>query len=325
VRSADGKIDCGHRCRATSAPGTIVVLHATANADWTFAGWQGDCVGVARSCAVAIDGTTAVRAVYERRRTSLSITVGGPGTVRSVPRGLACGGGARACTHTFGLGTTVRLRAVALHGGVFGGWQGPCTGTGGCAVPMTRPRTVTAAFGVTGGNGTIATASPRGRVVSVPAGLDCRNAACNSTFAPGTLVVLHATVPFHDWIGACAGPVPTCPLVAGGPLPPAGARFPSAHFKPPQVPPAAGFKVFVTVAGDGRVGGHARGRRISCGRRGATLCTAVFPLGAFVFLQAVAGPSSHFAGWSGRCSGTGFCAPTSTLEKSFVVRATFKH
>lgn len=324
MTSADGAIDCGAHCSTKAAAGTDVVLSAKPNADWTFEGWQGDCVGVAHSCEVSVDGPTVVRAVYERRPAQLSITVGGPGTIRSVPRGLACGGGARICTHMFGRGTTVQLRATPLHGGVFGGWQGPCSGNGRCAVAMSGRRSVTAAFGVRGASGTISAAPHRGRVVSVPAGLDCRNSLCSTTFAPGTLVVLHATVPFHDWIGACAGPVPTCPLVAGGQLPPAGARFPSDVEPTGGGPAPVGFTINVSVAGNGRVLGRSRGQRLACGRGGA-VCSAVFARGVLVVLQAHAGGTSRFAGWSGgQCTGTGTCYLSTPLRAQFVVRATFR-
>jgi hypothetical protein len=60
---------------------------------------------------------------------SVSVTVSGPGTVRSSPAGIDCPG---SCTWKF-LGS-VMLTATPFAGAVFKGWTGACSGTATCVV-----------------------------------------------------------------------------------------------------------------------------------------------------------------------------------------------
>jgi uncharacterized repeat protein (TIGR01451 family) len=76
---------------------------------------------------------------------TLSVEVGGAGSgaVGSDPPGIQCGA---ACMAIYGDGTVVTLTATADAGAVFAGWSGACSGTGGCVLTMTMPRSVTATF-----------------------------------------------------------------------------------------------------------------------------------------------------------------------------------
>jgi hypothetical protein len=71
----------------------------------------------------------------------------GSGTVviASAPGGIDCGAD---CDETYLEGTEVTLKAIPAAGAVFGGWSGPCTGTGtgDCTVAMVNARTVGATF-----------------------------------------------------------------------------------------------------------------------------------------------------------------------------------
>lgn len=87
----------------------------------------------------------------------ISLTViragSGSGTVTSSPSGINCGS---TCSATFTSGAVVTLTATAASGSTFAGWNGACTGMGGCTVSMTASRNVTATFNTTGTGGTCA-------------------------------------------------------------------------------------------------------------------------------------------------------------------------
>ncbi len=77
----------------------------------------------------------------------LSVSVTGDGTVRSSPVGLSCSSGT--CSGRFTQGSTVTLTATPGIGKTFGGWNGSCTGTGVCVVPVsTSPASVSVTFAV---------------------------------------------------------------------------------------------------------------------------------------------------------------------------------
>ena len=74
----------------------------------------------------------------------LSVSVQGPGGVRSTPVGVAC---PRRCSATFTRGARVRLRAIPVRGARLVGWSGACSGRGVCRVAMSGNRSVRARFG----------------------------------------------------------------------------------------------------------------------------------------------------------------------------------
>jgi hypothetical protein len=143
----------------------------------------------------------------------------GAGAVTSAPAGIACGA---ACSAAFDAGATVTLTAAPDADSVFGGWSGPCTGTGPCTVTMDAARSVTATFlpllavDVTvGGAG--------GTVTSSPAGLSCPG-TCSARFPEGTPVSLQpkgiaGVSAFSAWSGDCTAGAEdgTCTLVVDAP------------------------------------------------------------------------------------------------------------
>jgi phospholipase C len=77
---------------------------------------------------------------------TLTVTMsgGGTGMVMSTPAGINCGS---SCSATFQPGTQVTLTATPGIGFQFGGWSGPCSGTGNCVVlNSNNGGTVTATF-----------------------------------------------------------------------------------------------------------------------------------------------------------------------------------
>ena len=74
---------------------------------------------------------------------SLMVTRSGPGTVRSSPAGIDCGG---ACIASFTQGTSVALSASPDGSATFSGWGGACAGTSGCTIVLSADADVSAAF-----------------------------------------------------------------------------------------------------------------------------------------------------------------------------------
>jgi hypothetical protein len=149
------------------------------------------------------------------------------------------------CMQEFDPGSTAQLTARSNPGFAFAGWGGDCgSGTGTCAVRMTRPATVFASFApsvpeidpgpepppdlpdpvrsvgvdVTG-NGTVTARLPARSTSGRSAGrqIVCgiRGFLCHGTAAGGT-VTLRATAArgyaFAGWTGACSGRRATCSL-----------------------------------------------------------------------------------------------------------------
>jgi hypothetical protein len=65
------------------------------------------------------------------------------GVITSNPSGIDCG---KTCTATFPYGSAVTLTATPSGSGSFLGWYLACTGTDGCALPMTGPAEVASLF-----------------------------------------------------------------------------------------------------------------------------------------------------------------------------------
>lgn len=326
VTTPDGRIACGTRCSAGFPEGALVRLKAEDTHYFVFSSWRDGCIGTLRTCVVEAGSVSRVRAAFTRRAAELRLTVGGPGVVRSEPKGIVCGQGAGAdqCDGDFGRGTTVTLIASPRSHASFDTWHGPCgDGRPRCAIFMSADRTATAGFASTlpASAGTIAVASGV-RVVSVPAGIDCTR-RCSATFPVGTRVVLHtaairSTSSFITWSGACAGEVPSCPIVAGTPTVVHVSKV--GVFTPPVTGPPE-FGVNVNVSGHGVVVG---GGQINCGRRRATIraCQGYFSQGAHVVLRALPARGVRFAGWTGGfCYGTGRCRLT--VDATKLVYATF--
>jgi Divergent InlB B-repeat domain/RTX calcium-binding nonapeptide repeat (4 copies) len=87
--------------------------------------------------------TTVTRFGTPPTQHALSTGKTGDGTITSVPGGIVCG---PICSASYDEGTVVSLAATPDPGWTFAGWEGACSGTGGCAVAMTAARSVIAHF-----------------------------------------------------------------------------------------------------------------------------------------------------------------------------------
>jgi subtilisin family serine protease/NOL1/NOP2/fmu family ribosome biogenesis protein len=229
----------------------------------------------------------------------------GSGSVTSTPAGINCGA---TCAASYVSGQQVTLQASAAAGSVFAGWSGACTGTGACTVTMTTNTAVTATFNPMTFSLTVSKAGTgSGSVTSSPAGINC-GATCAASYVSGQQVTLQASAAagsiFAGWSGACAGTgICTVTMTAN--------RAVTATFNPTT------FSLTVSKAGAGSGNVTSSPAGINCG----TTCSASYPNGKKVTLNAKAQAGSRFTGWTGACSGTGKCTVIMTAPRS--VGATF--
>lgn len=150
VRSTPAGIDCGSTCSGTFPDGTEVSLAATPGDHFAFDGWGGGCSGK-DTCKVKLATDAQVVATFkdttpvpvDKVVVTVSPTGTGTGKVTSVPAGLDC---PSTCEARFNKGDTITLTAVATDRFSFGGWSGPCSGTGTCSFKADAATSVSARF-----------------------------------------------------------------------------------------------------------------------------------------------------------------------------------
>jgi hypothetical protein len=158
VSSSDKVYSCGNKCYGVYNPGSTITLTAKANSGNTFTGWSGACIGNAPTCAVTMNGESAVTATFTAAVgggggggggggvTGFKLTVakGSGGTVTSTPAGINCG---NACSASYGAGNAVTLTASPPPGLAFLGWSGACSGAAvTCTVTLNADTKVQASF-----------------------------------------------------------------------------------------------------------------------------------------------------------------------------------
>jgi hypothetical protein len=123
-----GAVDCGTTCSATLPPGARVVLAATPDTGYAFAGWGDACAasGKSPSCTLTLDRDAGVTAAFARTKVGLTVGKTGRGSVRSTPGGIACG---RRCSARFDYGAAVRLEAKPAKGYAVR-WRSGCRSRG---------------------------------------------------------------------------------------------------------------------------------------------------------------------------------------------------
>ncbi len=126
---------------ATPPAGTTGYVDGTVTAGTTYCyrvsayNTAGDSSYSNEACAAPVAATT--HAVTVTKAGS------GTGTVASSPAGITCG---TDCTEAYAAGTSVGLSATPATGSTFTGWSGAYTGTGGCALVVDGPKSLTATF-----------------------------------------------------------------------------------------------------------------------------------------------------------------------------------
>ena len=103
VTTQGGEISCGTDCSRLYAPGTSVMLSATADGASTFVGWSGACTGTSTTCEIKLSNdpndakTVTVDAKFDSQyippTVSLTITKTGMGSgkVTSADNAVDCG------------------------------------------------------------------------------------------------------------------------------------------------------------------------------------------------------------------------------------------
>src|SRR5208283_42776 len=134
VTSTDGSINCPGTCSSFYPSNTQVTLNATPAAGWTFSGWSGACSGTG-ACVVVMTQNQSVGATFTQLSYTLTVSPTGNGTVTSTDGSINCPG---TCSSTYPSNTPVTLNATPGQGWRFGGWSGPCNGTGPCNLIMTQ-------------------------------------------------------------------------------------------------------------------------------------------------------------------------------------------
>jgi|GEM_PF-2268334 len=211
VTSTPGGIFCGTDCSEDYAFNTVVTLNANFNSNTNFVGWGGACSGTLTTCQVTMDQAQTVTAEFAPRQFPLSVSIignaGTGGRVTSAPTGIDCGND---CDEDYDFNTVVTLTAANDSSTNFVSWGGACSGTAPtCQVTVNQAQTVTAEFALIGISLTVNTiGTGSGRIVSVPAGIDCPG-TCTANFPPNTTVNLDPSPDsdsgFSEWSGDCGG------------------------------------------------------------------------------------------------------------------------
>lgn len=217
-----GGIACSPTCAARpNVP--AVLLTATPLPSAVFAGWGGDCAGVAAStCPVGLGAARTVTATFRRR---YSLAVAPPlqkPTVTISPPGTSCVGACSVPERSDAL-VTISVAPPTDHAD----WGAACTGRGiVCSLavdaPVTIPLHVTATLPASFTAYGLVVSLTRKGTVKGGAGFACTRVSgpttCSDNVRTGTNVQLAVTpkARFLHWSGACTGKKPTCALTMNG-------------------------------------------------------------------------------------------------------------
>jgi hypothetical protein len=309
---------CSGRCWIPFTRGTLVALHAAAPRHFEFDGWSGGCLGESPTCVVSLDESVTIRAPFVGESTDVSLSVGGPGSIVSNPKGISCGGGHSSCDAEFPWGTRLTLSTRPAAVGRFASWGAACwnVGHGSCTLRLGGDETdVTAAFRHADPATGLQTLTAVGYATSKPAGIHCPG-VCTASFPSGTRVHLEAP---GAWSGACvSSSLGRCLLVLDAPASVVG-TLPQPHSSPSQ----RGYGVRVSVSGRGAV----KAPGINCDGVSGKFsdCQSLFLPNTDVTFNAKAARNGRFLGWGEFCKNWGL-KPVCKLSifTPMLVGATFK-
>jgi len=305
VTSTPASIHCPGVCAADFDDGGVVELQAVPDAGQSFAGWSGACGGTG-SCTVTMDQARSVIATFDPPSSfALNVSVlGGSGTIVSTPAGIDC---PATCTADLPSGTQVELIQTPAPGFEFDGWGGACGGDGACVISMDQNRAVAANYVAL--NHLNVTVVGSGAVSSTPVGIDCPG-TCGADFLPAEKVLLQphpfSGSTFTGWSGDCSGSGPCVVDMQQD-------RQVTATFETVE------FELLVVLEGEGagQVAEVPGPGAIDC----PGTCTAKYPAGTNVTLDASVDSGSNFQGFGGDCQG-GSC--TVSMDQDRMVRAVFR-
>jgi Divergent InlB B-repeat domain len=321
VRSSPAGIDCPPTCTSRFPTTQDVMLTATPAAGQRFRTWSSGfgceaettCRLPASSTAQSIDARfvpAGTLILVPNGRGSIAVSPAGHNLATDKPldrcdeaRADDDGG---ACRLAYVPGTQVAVAALPDAGSQFAGFS-----DFRCPLPSCR-------LEVAAGEQSLAASfSPlllrlrvggRGRIVSEPAGIDCRgegNAGCSAAFPFRTPVTLSATGEDGqpvEWIFGCApegGNVRATRCATEVNADPTWVVLRFGDANPPGIPSRVTVELTVSTSGSGRV----RGQKIDCGGR----CEAAYSFGDRERLQAEPEADSRFQSWEGGCGTTSQC------------------
>lgn len=306
VTSTPAGIDCGADCTLSLPAGTQLTLHAEPASSAQFAGWSGGGCSGTDDCTLTVTTDVTVTAQFDPAIHLVTVTPTGTGsgTITSTPAGIDCGSD---CTEGYPDLSPITLTATPASGSTFLGWAGGgCAGTAPCAITVTAPITVQAAF--VKDNALVVSKLGNGTGTVTGTGISC-GSDCSETYSPGTTVTLTASAgtgsTFTGWGGACSG-TGTCTVTMDA------AKMVTATFTLLKYTLTVGH----TGTGSGTITSNPAG--IECGND----CSQSYDYNTIVKLTAKPNPGTLFAGWSGACQGTSTCTVTMTAARS--VTATFQ-
>lgn len=310
-----GAIDCPGDCSYTFTGSASLTLRAAPASGWVTA--ENAFCGETDVCTVSLGNFTYTLDVYFRPRAKLQVWPNGDGAItlsptpadfRGEPDTTACtpdpalaGTG---CEYYYLPGTAVTVTATAVAPSTFLGWSAhTCSGTGACAVTLSRDATSLVARFTPLEVRVIPGDYDTGSIVSEPAGIACPP-TCTAPFPYGTEVTLVArpdpAAPFLSWKFGCT---PTsadprrCVLTATN--------------RPNWVGVALGedagigqpttLSVLFDVTREGQ--GSVTGRELDCGAK----CEHQYAFGSREELRATAAGGWRFTGWNGACAKAPTC------------------
>jgi hypothetical protein len=251
---------------------------------------------------------------------TLTVTLAGAGTgtVTSTPAGINC---PTQCSSSFLSGTSVTLSATAASGSVFGGWNGPCTGTAACILSITSGQTVGANFSVGQAPDFTVTPSPTAATVS-PGGTASFTVQVTALGGFSGAVTLSCSAPAAPGVSCSFSPASVNPGSSAGLM--VATTGPSAALgSPPRstrpTPPyGAGICLLALALGTGSAGLSLKKRRLA----GLLLCSALL---TFIVFQMACGNSSGGSKGGGTPAGTytvNFTATSGTIQHGSSVSVT---
>jgi Divergent InlB B-repeat domain len=92
---------------------------------------------------VVLTGCAGMSGPQGTKQNLVQVNKSGDGSISSSPAGINCG---QTCSGSFAAGTQLVFTATAGSGSLFSGWDGACTGTGGCRVMINSDFSISAAF-----------------------------------------------------------------------------------------------------------------------------------------------------------------------------------
>jgi uncharacterized repeat protein (TIGR02543 family) len=269
--------------------GDVVTLTPVGDGGWSFDSWTGDLTGNINPATVTINGNKNITAIFTEDHHLLSITINGSGHVDLIPPGLYLPEETPPSPY-YTYHEMPNMYAIAHPGWTFSNWTGDRTGTSNpMAITMSADKYVTAHFAAI--PYTFTTSAVGSGSISINPE--------QATYIYGDVVTVTATPTegwtFSEWSGSCTGSGACVVTVDGN-------ESVTAIFTQ-----GTGTKTLsVAVTGSGTV---------------TQTPPPPYMDGATVELSPISATGWHFVGWTGDCTGVGYCSVTMDADKT--VGATF--